>query len=64
MSRLFESDERPPWLPSYSVTDYSLVIVKETCQIEGNLGSSDNFAVPAPSLLVGGYVSTKYGKLN
>ena len=47
MSRLFESDEGPPWFTddmvkreSITVTHYSLVIVTENCQIEGNLGYS------------------------
>ena len=47
MSRLFESDEGPPWFTddmvkreSITVTHYSLVIVTENGQIEGNLGYS------------------------
>ena len=55
MSRLFESDEGPPWFTddmvkresitgiSLTVTHYSLVIVTENCQIKGNLGYSDSF---------------------
>ena len=50
MSRLFESDEGPPWFTEEQFLVFkirgcnkSLTAVTENCQIEGNLGYSDRF---------------------